>query len=97
MQTSKVNLIDQKIKDNVDILLSSFGIQGLLKSQLKFRKIEEIINSLSGEMVNNIDLFYDELREYYYSDKQFKDFRTYQIEKFISDERNYVMARLLKF
>lgn len=97
MQTPKVNLIDQMIEDNINVLLSSFGIQGLLKSQLKFQKIEEIINSLSGEMVDNIDLFYDELREYYFSDNQFINFRTYQIEKFISDERNYVMARLLKF
>lgn len=94
---TKARLIDVKIEDNLDILLASFGLKGILKSDLKFNVIKEIVQSLKGDVMDNIDLFFEELKEYYISDSQFRQFRLGQIRKYIFEERGYVTAQLIKF
>ena len=56
---TKARLVDVKIEDNLDILLASFGLKGILKSELKFNVVKEIIQSLKGDIMTNIDLFFD--------------------------------------
>lgn len=94
---TKARLVDVKIEDNLDILLASFGLKGILKSDLKFNVIKEIVQSLKGDVMDNIDLFFEELKEYYISDSQFRQFRLGQIRKYIFEERGYVTAQLIKF
>lgn len=94
---TKARLVDVKIEDNLDILLASFGLKGILKSDLKFNVIKEIVQSLKGDVMDNIDLFFEELEEYYISDSQFRQFRLGQIRKYIFEERGYITAQLIKF
>lgn len=94
---TKARLVDVKIEDNLDILLASFGLKGILKSELKFNVVKEIIQSLKGDIMTNIDLFFDELEGYYTSDPQFRQFRLGQIRKYIFEERGYVTAHMIKF
>ncbi|MCD5422923.1 hypothetical protein [Limosilactobacillus fermentum] len=94
---TKARLVDVKIEDNLDILLASFGLKGIIKSSLKASLVEEIIQSLTGDIMDNIDLFFEELEEYYISDPQFRQFRLGQIRKYIFEERGYVTAHMIKF
>lgn len=92
---NKLKVIEFKIQDNENILLSSFGLHGLLKSKLKYPKIIEIVASLNGTIEDNVDLFFECLREFYLRDNQFKAFTTRQLDKFIYEERAYVMSSIL--
>lgn len=94
---TKARFVDVKIEDNIDVLLASFGLRGMMRSSLKENLVEDIIKSLSGDMMDNIDLFFDELQGYYASDNQFKRFRLDQIRKYIFEERGYITAQLLQF
>ena len=58
---AKLKLVDSKIEDNLDILLASFGLYGIVRSELKMKKIVEILESLSGDLTSNISLFFEEL------------------------------------
>lgn len=92
---NKLRLIELKIQDNENILLASFGVHGLMKSQLKYIKIIEIISGLSGTIEDNIDLFFECLREFYYRDDQFKRFTTRKLDQLIYEERAWVMSQIL--
>ncbi|OYS80584.1 hypothetical protein [Limosilactobacillus reuteri] len=54
---AKLKLVDSKIEDNLDILLASFGLYGIVRSELKIKKIDEVLESLSGDLTSNISLF----------------------------------------
>lgn len=92
----KVKLIDAKIEDNINILLASFGLYGIVHSKLKFKKIMEILDELSGDLAANISLFFEELEYYYARDVQFKHFPIHELQRMISEERGYVLAKILK-
>ena len=83
---AKLKLVDSKIEDNLDILLASFGLYGIVRSELKMKKIVEILESL----------FFEELEFYYAKDIQFKRFPIHEIQNFIAEERSYILAKLLK-
>lgn len=93
---AKVSLVDLKIEDELNVLLASFGLRGIMHSSLKESAVLKIIDSLNGDLLDNIELFFNELEMYYLSDAQFKQFRTAQVKKFISEEQGYITAKLLK-
>lgn len=93
---AKLKLVDSKIEDNLDILLASFGLYGIVRSELKMKKIVEVLESLSGDLTSNISLFFEELEFYYAKDIQFKRFPIHEIQNFIAEERSYILSQLLK-
>lgn len=93
MKSAKATLIDNLIKENEDILLASFDLRGIAKSKFKSQKIMEIIKSLSGDSIDNVQLFFEELHEFYVNDKQFIGFSEEQIAKFIENERSFIMVK----
>lgn len=97
MNEDLVEFIDQSIEDNKDVLLSSFGLYGISRSDLKLSVIEDIISNVqevykySENGTEYVYLFFKELKEYYTSDSQFKVFVDTDIAEFIAEERAYVL------
>lgn len=97
MNEDLVEFIDQSIEDNKDVLLSSFGLYGISRSDLKLDIIMDIVNNTkdmykySENDTDYVYLFFSELKEYYTSDPQFKVFVDTDIAEFIAEERAYVL------
>ena len=88
--------IDEVIRKNKTILMSSFGLEGLLKSQLKLPLIEKIITGIPGNTFDAINNFFERLEEAYIADTQFKQFKLSEIAKFISVEKSYVAVKMIR-
>ena len=87
--------IDQKIEEHKHVLMASFGFQGLLKSKLRLPLILKIIREMPGSAIENVTIFFDDLRERYLADSQFKQFRLSEVDRFISEEKSLVGLKVI--
>lgn len=83
------------INDNKDMLLSTFGYDGLLKSELKAGMIRAIIKEAHEEYIeksyNELILeFFKALRRAYMSDTQFKAYGIEYISELILEEQLFM-------
>lgn len=84
-----------EIDDNKDVLLASFGYDGLLKSELKPGLIKTIIKEVHEDYIeksyNELILeFFKVLRRVYMSDIQFKAHSIEYISELILEEQLFV-------
>lgn len=84
-----------EIDDNKDVLLASFGYDGLLKSELKSGLIKTIIKEVHEDYIeksyNELILeFFKVLRRVYMSDIQFKAHSIEYISELILEEQLFV-------
>ena len=95
MAVELVEYIDHSIKDNVNILLSSFGEYGIRKSELKSEIIVTIINEIvDGFGIGQafaIGAFFKQLEDIYKSDSQFDMYNNGEIDDLISEEESYII------
>lgn len=84
-----------EIDDNKDVLLATFGYDGLLKSELKAGLIKTIIKEVHEDYVeksyNELILeFFKVLRRVYMSDAQFKAYGIEYISELILEEQLFM-------
>lgn len=95
LRESKIQNIDGLIRDHRDLLLANFGIKGITRSKFKEQIVMDIIDSLAGNLQDNIVLFFERLLLAYCDDNQFKPFLNSEIKQFINEEQGYIMAKTM--
>ena len=50
---------------------------------------------MPGSAIENVTIFFDELRERYLADSQFKQFRLSEVDRFISEEKSLVGLKVI--
>ncbi|PWT35100.1 hypothetical protein DKZ29_08010 [Limosilactobacillus reuteri] len=88
-------IIQNEIEKNKTILLSSFGLDGIRKSWFKEKIILKILDRFNSDKETALYLFFDELKGVYFADTALERFTYLELEKFIEDERLYMLARML--
>jgi len=91
-----VERLKLEIDDNKDVLVATFGYDGLLKSELKSGLIKTIIKEVHEDYIeksyNELILeFFKALRRVYMSDAQFKNYDIEHITELILEEQFFMM------
>lgn len=92
--------IKQWIEANKDVLLASFGLEALIKSDVKPKLIKEFVMLQSkkhGDKLDNVlDVFFKQLQSAYIGDKVINKRPLDEIARFVAEEKTWTVYELMK-